>query len=263
MRIIFITGNDLRHFHMVKCFSKYFKKFKWIVEKRDISLDHNKLVKTSDSYSKHIKNFKKEQKVLFNKATNFYKRNKDEIIHLERKKVNPIEFTKRISDEINTFKPCVLISYGCQKIDISKIKKKSLRCFNVHGGLLPYYRGVNTNFWPHMNLESNYIGLTLHEISSKIDSGKIFFQTTVDVNKSDTINKLSCRAIKIFSNIVPGKVHKLLINNFNKNGVVVKNKYRAYTKKDFKPKFIKVAYQNVDIFKKLENKKKFKLVNLF
>ena len=34
-----------------------------------------------------------------------------------------------------------------------KFKKntKNLKSFNIHGGLLPKYRGVNTNFWPHWN----------------------------------------------------------------------------------------------------------------
>ena len=263
MKVIFITGDDLRHFHMVKCFSKYFEKFNWIVERRDISLDHKKLIRTSSLYKKHIQNFKKEQKILFKNSIFFYNKYKKQIIYIDRNKINPTEFTKKILNQINIFEPNILISYGCQKIDISKIKKKSLKCLNVHGGLLPYYRGVNTNFWPHMNLESNYIGFTLHEISSKIDSGKIFFQTSIDVNKSDTVNKLSCRAVKIFNDIVPKKLHKLLTDNFYQNGFKTKHKYKAYTKKDFKPKYIKLAYKNLGIFKNLENKKKPKLINIF
>ena len=39
------------------------------------------------------------------------------------------------------------------KININKIRNNKMRFFNIHGGILPKYRGVNTNFWPHKNFE--------------------------------------------------------------------------------------------------------------
>ena len=161
MKIIFVTGNDLRHFHMVKCFSKYFKNFKWIIEKRDININHKRLLKNSNLYKKHITNFQKEQRIFFKGAKNFYKKNLNKIFYLDRNKIKPTEFNYALLSNINEFKPRVLVSYGCQKIEIDKIKKKTLRCFNIHGGLLPKYRGVNTNFWPHKNSESDHVGITL------------------------------------------------------------------------------------------------------
>ena len=43
MKVIFITGNHTRHVYLVKKFSKFFKDFRWIVEKREININHEKL----------------------------------------------------------------------------------------------------------------------------------------------------------------------------------------------------------------------------
>ena len=63
---------------------------------------------------------------------------------------------------------------------------------------MPKYRGVNTNFWPHWNYESNYIGLTMHDLTDKIDAGDIFYQTSATIENNSTINSLSCKATKNF-----------------------------------------------------------------
>lgn len=264
MKIIFVTGSDFRHFYVVKCFSKYFKNFKWIIEKRDININHKKLITQSNSYKKHVANFQMKQGYYFKNVKDFYKKNKDKVFHLDRKKITPIEFNNALLKNINEFEPNVLVSYGCQKIDIDKIKKRSLRCLNVHGGLLPKYKGVNTNFWPHKNLESDHVGITLHEITNKIDSGRIFFQTNVKINKNDTVNTLSCKAIKYFSEIVPIKLYQILKKNFYIKGIKIQNKFKPYLKKNFKPRYIKIAYRNLKIFINSKSKKKqIKLINLF
>jgi methionyl-tRNA formyltransferase len=45
-----------------------------------------------------------------------------------------------------------------------------LPIFNVHMGVLPYYRGAYTNFWKIMQGHDVY-GVTIHKMEEKIDSG--------------------------------------------------------------------------------------------
>ena len=40
MKVIFITGNHTRHIYLVKKFSKFFQDFRWIVEIREININH-------------------------------------------------------------------------------------------------------------------------------------------------------------------------------------------------------------------------------
>lgn len=56
---------------------------------------------------------------------------------------------------------------------------------NIHGGLLPQYRGCNPTQWAILNGEHE-VGVTLHEISDGIDEGKIIAQRRVPLFFSDT-----------------------------------------------------------------------------
>ena len=43
--------------------------------------------------------------------------------------------------------------------------------FGIHGGFLPYFRGLDTNKWS--KLLNNYVGISLFKIDKGVDSGKI------------------------------------------------------------------------------------------
>ena len=51
---------------------------------------------------------------------------------------------------------------------------------NVHGSLLPDYRGIMPSFWVLANGE-NFTGASIHRISERIDEGEILFQEKVDL----------------------------------------------------------------------------------
>ena len=64
MKILFVTGNHLRHFYLVRKFTNFFKNFILISEKRNITPNHSKLLKNV-IYKTHIKDFfNKEKKIL-------------------------------------------------------------------------------------------------------------------------------------------------------------------------------------------------------
>ncbi len=263
MKAIFVTGNHLRHYYLVKEFAKFFSNFEWIVEKREMNINHKFLLKKSLIYKKHINNFKKKEKEYFFDAENFFKKQKKKITFLDREKIDNKKFNSKIFQRIKKYKPKILFSYGCQKINVEKIKKK-IRLFNVHGGIIPKYRGVNTNFWPHKNSESNYVGLTLHDTNSKLDSGDIFFQTAANISKSnETVNSLSCKAVRNFCKEVPPKIYSLITKDFKACGIRYKPNEKIYKRKDFSPSEIKLVYKKFNLFKKKKNIKKPKLLNLF
>ena len=82
----------------------------------------------------------------------------------------------------------------------------------------------------------------MHSLERKVDTGNIFFQTSVKITKKDTVNTLSCKAIKNFSEVVPKKIVLLLKKNFYAKGVKTKSKSKLFLKKDFDPSiFIKLT----------------------
>ncbi len=217
------------------------------MEKRPLTINH-KNFSNDKLYSDHVKNFNYLQKKYFSKFNNKIIK-KSIISTIDRKKTNNKSFNNKIKKIIINYKPNLIFTYGCQILDI-KILNKDTKAFNIHGGLLPYYRGVNTNFWPHYKNESNKIGITLHKIEKKVDSGKVYLTVKPKIKKNSTINSLSCEAIKQFGLIAPKKTYKVFKKGKNLIPKIVKKKYKSWKQKDFEPSVIPIAYKNFDYYKK-------------
>jgi len=63
------------------------------------------------------------------------------------------------------------------------IKTPKIGVLNAHGGILPEYRGMNVMEWSL--LQGDQIGVTVHFIDSKIDTGQICFVNKVPVSGED------------------------------------------------------------------------------
>ena len=46
---------------------------------------------------------------------------------------------------------------------------------NIHMGVSPFYRGSSTNFWAMYDHRPKYVGATIHQLSTGLDSGPILF----------------------------------------------------------------------------------------
>lgn len=70
----------------------------------------------------------------------------------------------------------VILGTNILKESVFKIPR--LGSINLHQGLAPYYRGGPAVFWELFNAERE-IGLTVHFVESKVDTGDIIVQQTV------------------------------------------------------------------------------------
>ncbi|MTI45774.1 formyl transferase-like protein [Roseibium hamelinense] len=66
---------------------------------------------------------------------------------------------------------------------------------NMHTGLSPYYRGGRTNFWPFVEGEPGYFGVTIHKMSGGIDAGDILHSRRIAVSAGDDFGTINSRAI--------------------------------------------------------------------
>ena len=69
------------------------------------------------------------------------------------------------------------------------LKAAKMGCINKHAALLPNYRGVWPVFWCLLNGE-HQVGFTLHEMTERIDDGKILYQETIPIASDDTMFSL-------------------------------------------------------------------------
>jgi methionyl-tRNA formyltransferase len=239
MKIVFITGDHLRHEYLVSCFSKYFKNVLWIKQKRKkidevekYKIDHilNKI------YKKHLNLLKKSEKKYFKIKKTL---NNINVINITENQIN----SKYVKQKINFFKPNCLISYGCKKFNDNFLKLRIKHMFNVHGGLSPWYRGVITNFWPTYLLEPQFTGMTLHFISNKIDGGDVLFQTSINPKEEDGIQDNHCNAVINFCKIIPKKLSKVLNSKKKILGIKQISSGRIWTKSMWNPHHLNLVYK--------------------
>ncbi len=87
-------------------------------------------------------------------------------------------------------------------------------CINIHNGKLPNYRGMLPNFWQMYHGEKS-IGITVHEINSNIDEGRIILQEDVEILSDETLDSLIRRTKKIAARIMIKAVDKFRTGELN------------------------------------------------
>lgn len=98
---------------------------------------------------------------------------------------------KRINDQetvehLKKLKPDVILITFCSQIFSQKvIDIPKYGCINIHRSLLPKYRGPRPIFWALLNAERS-VGVTVHFIDKKIDTGTIIAQRGINVLSHDT-----------------------------------------------------------------------------
>lgn len=94
------------------------------------------------------------------------------------------------------------ISISCPQIFKKElIKLPPLGCLNLHGALLPKYRGVMPSFWMLKNKEE-LGGLTLFFVNEAIDAGDILVQRKFPILAGDTLDSFIKKSKKIGAQMV-------------------------------------------------------------
>ena len=88
----------------------------------------------------------------------------------------------------------LVISVACPQI----VREELLNCppegvINIHGALLPKYRGKLPSFWVLANGEEK-TGVTVHYMNEELDDGPIIVQKEVPIRSDDTLHSLVLRS---------------------------------------------------------------------
>lgn len=104
----------------------------------------------------------------------------------EIKNINDPEYVQHIRE----LAPDLIISYSAPQVvksELLSIPKYGI--INVHGALLPNYRGLLPSFWYLYN-DEKLGGATVHLMSDNIDDGAIVEQGSVDISDCKTMVQL-------------------------------------------------------------------------
>ncbi len=119
--------------------------------------------------------------------------------------VNDAEFVEYIKE----LSPDLVISYSAPQVvkePLLSIPKYGI--LNVHGAILPDYRGLLPSFWYLYN-DEKLGGATVHFMSKNIDDGDIFVQGTVDISDCHTMFELMRRTKQLGGNLMVEAIRKI------------------------------------------------------
>lgn len=89
-----------------------------------------------------------------------------------------------------------------------------LGTINLHGSLLPHYRGAAPLNWPIINGDTES-GVTTFLLKQEIDTGNILFQEKISIGEEDTVGDLHDKAMIIGSKLVLKTIDSLAEGKVN------------------------------------------------
>ena len=83
---------------------------------------------------------------------------------------------------------------------------------NVHGSLLPQYRGAAPINWAIINGEK-YTGVTTFKLKHEIDTGDILLQTKIDIGENETAGELHDKMKEVGADLLLKTMKQLAVGN--------------------------------------------------
>lgn len=93
---------------------------------------------------------------------------------------------------LKELKPDLILDHGTTLVKKDTINMAPLT-LNLHWGLSPYYRGVDSTLHALLNCDPLNIGVTIHKLSEKIDGGDIFAQERIKISENDNAHSIPLR----------------------------------------------------------------------
>lgn len=107
--------------------------------------------------------------------------------------INSEEYVERLQ----ALAPDVIVSVNAPQIFKRRLLElPRLGCINVHGALLPRYRGMLPSFWVLLNREKE-TGVTVHFMNEHLDDGPILLQRKVPIAPDETHHSLILKTKRV------------------------------------------------------------------
>jgi methionyl-tRNA formyltransferase len=105
-------------------------------------------------------------------------------------------------DDLRSLGTDVIVSVSCPQIFRPPlIELPGKGCLNVHGALLPHYRGVLPSFWMLANGERQ-AGVSVYFVNEHIDAGDLCAQRVFDISPDETLNEFLIRSKGVAAELV-------------------------------------------------------------
>ncbi len=99
-------------------------------------------------------------------------------------------------DRLHRYNADIIVVVAFRILPDIVINTTQLGAINLHASLLPKYRGAAPINWALINGDRQ-TGVTIFQIKTKVDTGDIIRQTTIDISEDDTYGSLYSRLSQI------------------------------------------------------------------
>ena len=90
-----------------------------------------------------------------------------------------------VIDLISKESPDVIVINGTSIISKKVLSTFTCPVINMHAGITPMYRGVYGGYWSLVNKDVANCGVTVHLVDAGIDTGKVLYQTRIEISSKD------------------------------------------------------------------------------
>jgi methionyl-tRNA formyltransferase len=127
------------------------------------------------------------------------------IAHQVVSDVNAPEFLNRLRQEATE----LLVSVSCPQIFRKALIELPRRgILNIHGAILPKYRGVMPSFWMLANGEPQ-AGVSIYFVNEAIDAGELCGQEIFPIDPDETLDSFICRSKRIAAGLLLRTIDEL------------------------------------------------------
>jgi folate-dependent phosphoribosylglycinamide formyltransferase PurN len=112
----------------------------------------------------------------------------------KRKGIKVLSVDNINSDEVygvaREIHPGAIVTAGTRKLDERIYGMAQKGAINLHSGILPYYRGADSELWALVNNDIDKIGVSVHYLTAELDAGDVIVTGKQKVLLSDTHSSL-------------------------------------------------------------------------
>lgn len=112
-------------------------------------------------------------------------------------KVNDVNDNKVLELLLAT-DPSLVFVYGSNIINAELLDIDAL-WLNAHGGILPGYRGLDSNLWAIADNKLDKVGVTIHLVNSRVDAGDIIWTEKIEVQSIRSLFGIRLKIARIIA----------------------------------------------------------------
>lgn len=157
---------------------------------------------------------------------------------------------KKIINFVNKLKVDLCFITGTPIIKDPLLSMLPAYSINLHLGIIPYYKGAITMFWPFYFLEPTMAGTTYHIIDKYVDTGEILHNNVPNLNRGDGMHDVASKAVlsahKDLDLVVREVQNRIEKKIKPQKDLSLRYRGKLFLKKDWKPELLRNIYDLYD-----------------